>query len=187
MEAILKDFPETIETERLYIRPCQPGDGRDVYEAVNHSREELKQWLPFAHTVMSKEDTEINIRKSYANFINREDIRLHIYRRSDNKFIGSTGLHRIKWKVPKFEIGYWVDTRYTKNGYITEAVEALTKFAFEYYGAKRVEIRCDPDNTGSRSIPERLGFTLEGLLRNDSVSADGNEVRSTCIFAKYGE
>jgi hypothetical protein len=37
MKAILMDFPEKIETPRLYLRPCQPGDGPDLYEAIVHS------------------------------------------------------------------------------------------------------------------------------------------------------
>ncbi|WP_409306039.1 GNAT family N-acetyltransferase [Peribacillus sp. SCS-155] len=187
MNPILKEFPERIETERLYIRACQPGDGKDVFEAVNCSREELKQWLPFAQNAQTEEETEAGVRDSYARFIKREDFRLHIYRKEDDVFIGSTGLHRINWNVPKFEIGYWVDSRHGKKGYIIEAVEALTDFALDYYGANRVEIRCDPDNISSRRIPERLGFTLEGILWNDSISPDGKYVRHTCVFAKYPE
>jgi len=36
----------------------------------------------------------------------------------------------------------------------------------------------------SKRIPEKLGFTLEGILRNDCLSADGKEVRDTSIYAK---
>ena len=67
---------------------------------------------------------------------------------------------------------------------MTEATEAITNFAFTELNAKRVEIRCDTRNTKSRAIPERLGFTLEGILKNDSLSADSKELRDTCIFAK---
>ncbi|UYY97198.1 GNAT family N-acetyltransferase [Peribacillus frigoritolerans] len=184
MKAILMDFPEKIETPRLYLRPCQPGDGLDLYEAIVHSNPELKQWLPFAHQDVSLETSEQNVLKAFADFILKEDIRLHIYRKEDDQFIGSTGLHRINWDIPKFEIGYWIDTRFSKLGYITETVEKLTKFAFYHYGAKRVEIRCDPNNIASKRIPEKLGFTLEGILRNDCLSADGMEVRDTSIYAK---
>ncbi|MDQ0219066.1 N-acetyltransferase [Peribacillus cavernae] len=184
MNPILKEFPDRIESERLYIRACQPGDGKAVHEAITYSKEELKKWLPFANQDSTEEETEAGVRKSYAKFIERENFRLHIYRKEDDILVGSTGLHRIDWGLPKFEIGYWVDTRYSKKGYITEAVETLTEFAFDYYEAKRVEIRCDPANENSRRIPEKLGFTLEGVLQNSSMSADGNDIRNTCVFAK---
>lgn len=184
MNAKLRDFPEMIESERLYLRPCRISDGKMVYDAIVHSRDQLKCWLPFAQEEPVLEKTEENIRHSMAEFILREDIRLLIFRKEDDVFIGSTGLHRMKWDIPSFEIGYWIDTRFAKLGYMTEAVETLTSFAFHFYGAKRVEIRCDTRNIASRKIPENLGFTLEGILRNESMSVDGLNVRDTCVFSK---
>ena len=187
MNPILLEFPEKIETERLYLRVCLPGDGKMVYESVQASIEDLKKWLPFANNTQVEEETEINIRKSYSQFLLREDIRIHIFRKEDDVFIGSTGLHRINWDVRKFEIGYWIDSRYQKNGYMVEAVERLVKFTFVDLQANRVEIRCDPENLNSRRIPEKLGFTLEGILKKDSLSADGKKLSDTCVFAKVKE
>lgn len=51
-----------------------------------------------------------------------------------------------------------------KKGYITEVMERLTTFAFNHDEAKRIEIRCDPNNLTSKRIPEKLGFTLEETL-----------------------
>lgn len=184
MNPILLEFPEKIESERLYLRVCLPGDGKMVYEAIQASIEDFKKWLPFANNTQSVEETEINIRKSYSQFLLREDIRIHIFRKEDDVFIGSTGLHRINWDVRKFEIGYWCDSRYQKNGYMVEAIQRLVEFAFTDLSANRVEIRCDPENLNSRRIPEKLGFTLEGILKKDSLSADGKELRDTCVFAK---
>ncbi|GLB58072.1 GNAT family N-acetyltransferase [Cytobacillus sp. NCCP-133] len=184
MKSVLTDFPEKIETARLYMRPAMPGDGKIVHEAIKASIIELKKWLPFAQIEQSAEDVEAGIRRSYAQFILREDFRIHIYRKEDDVFVGSTGLHRIDWDVRKFEIGYWGDSRQQKKGYITEAVEGLTKFAFKCFHANRVEIRCDPRNVNSSKIAEKLGFNLEGILVNDSLSADGKKLRDTCVYAK---
>jgi RimJ/RimL family protein N-acetyltransferase len=183
MNPIMIPFPDRIESERLYIRPALPGDGEVVHQAIVESRKELKEWLPFAQKEQTKAEVEINIRKAYSEFITREDIRLHIFRKTDDEFIGSTGLHRINWDVRKFEIGYWIHTKHTGHGYMTEAVKRLTSFVFDELDGNRVEIRCDPENIRSRTIPERLGFTLEGILRNDSLSAEGTSLRSTCVYS----
>ncbi|MET3696193.1 RimJ/RimL family protein N-acetyltransferase [Bacillus oleivorans] len=184
MKQTLIAFPETIETARLYIRSCLPGDGEMVRNAIAASINEMKPWLPFAKEIPTIEEAEDSVRRSYAEFIKKEDIRLHIFRKDDDEFIGSTGFHRINWDIPKVEIGYWLDTRHTKKGYMTEAVNGLVSFAFQEWDVKRIEIRCDPRNINSKTVAERAGFTLEGILRRDSLSADGNEVRDTCVFAK---
>lgn len=184
MKPILINFPEEFYTERLLIRKPMPGDGPAVYEAMQASLEELKPWMPWAHREQTEQDVEANMRDAHAKFLTREDLRLHLFDKVTGKFIGSSGLHRINWDVPKFEIGYWIDSRQSGKGYITEAVQAITDFAFEQLNARRVEIRCDLKNTKSSAIPEKLGFTLEGILKNDSKSADQNELRDTCVYAK---
>lgn len=184
MNPILFDFPTEIFTERLHIRMPLPGDGKVVFEAVQASIEELKPWLPFAKYEQTETNTETNIRESYAKFIKREDLRLLIFLKETNQFIGSSGLHNPNWKVPKFEIGYWMDTRFGGQGYMTEAVQGITEYAFHELKARRLEIRCDTLNHKSRAIPERLGFTLEGTLKNEDLSVSGNGLRDTFLFAK---
>lgn len=182
MKPILLDFPPRIETDRLYLRPCLPGDGKLVLDSIQHSLQELQDWL-LAHKQQTYEEIEENIRRSYAKFILREDIRLHIFLKETDTFIGSTGLHKINWDVRIFEIGYWCDSRFAGCGYITESTKGLVQFAKDVLKANRIEIRCDPLNTKSRNIPEKLGFTLEGIQRKDCMSADGSTLRDTCVFA----
>lgn len=181
---LLFDFPQQFETERLLVRLPMPGDGAPLYEAIIHSLPELKPWLEFAQQVPSVEETELNVRQAHIAFLERKDLRMHIFHRETGAFIGSTGLHRINWEVPKFEIGYWIDTRYSGQGYITEAVKGLTDFSFRELHAQRLEIRCDSKNVKSRKVAERLGFELEGILRRDSLSIDKRDWRDTCIYAK---
>lgn len=185
MRPILLDFPTEFTTERLLIRMPKPGDGKKVFEAINASIEELKPWLPFAHIEQTEEDVEVNIREAHLKFLKREDLRLLVFLKDTGELIASSGLHRIDWDIPKFEIGYWIDTRYTGKGYITEAVQGITDFARKELKARRIEIRCDTRNKKSAAIPERLGFTLEGILRSDSLKVGSStELRDTSIYAK---
>jgi ribosomal-protein-serine acetyltransferase len=184
MNPLLLNFPYEFHTERLFIRMPKPGDGKVVFNAIQASIVELKPWMPFAQKTQSEQETEVNIRQAYVKFLSREDLRLLIFHKYTGEFIASSGLHRIDWSIPKFEIGYWIDSRYSGNGYMTEAVQGITNFAFNELKARRVEIRCDSRNIKSRKIPERLSFTLEGILKNNAISVDGSRLIDTCVYAK---
>lgn len=187
MEPILREFPHQIETDRLLIRCPLPGDGAPLAAAVQESLPQLRPWLPWAMTEPTVEASEANIRRGYARFLNREDLWLMVLLKGTNKIIGGSGLHRIDWSIPKFEIGYWLSTPYVGQGYITEAVSAVADFAFNTLGALRVEIRCDALNERSAAVARRLHFIHEGTLRNDRRNHLTNELRDTMIFAKIAD
>jgi len=179
---ILRDFPEQFETERLLIRAPLPGDGAEVNAAILESLDRLRPWMEWVDPVPSVDDTEANIRQARADFLTRTDLRLHLYEKTTGTFVGASGMHRIDWRVPKAEIGYWVRTRYEGQGYVTEAVRGITRFAFETLGMRRIEIRCDANNVRSARVAERAGYRLEARLRSEAVTPYG-ELRDTLIYA----
>jgi ribosomal-protein-serine acetyltransferase len=69
-------------------------------------------------------------------------------------------------------IGYWLDEASEGKGVMTAAVAALADDGFERYRLVRVEIRADVENTASRAVAERLGFQLEGVMRQSYHVAD---------------
>jgi RimJ/RimL family protein N-acetyltransferase len=181
-DPILRDVPTTIETERLVMRAPRAGDGAMVQAAIEESFDDLHRWMPWARTLQPAETTELVLRRASADFIARTDLLFLILKKSDGSYVGGTGLHRIDWTVPKFEIGYWCRSSLHRRGYVTESTRGIARMAFDALGAKRVEIHCDPKNVGSRRVAERAGFGLEGIKRNDAVSPDGS-IRDTCIYA----
>lgn len=180
---ILLNFPDYFETERLLIRAPRPGDGVVMREAIAESLEHLKPWMPFAQNLQSLDEIEANLRRGAARFILREDLWLLLFSKSDGIMVGSSGLHRIDWSVPSFEIGYWVRSSLQGQGYITEAVNGITQFAFDQLSAERIEIRCDSRNERSAAVARRAGYIQEGHFRHDSWALDGTS-RDTLIFAK---
>ncbi len=180
---ILLDFPDQFETERLLLRAPRAGDGKAVNDAILESLDTLRPWMPWVHPVPTVTDTETHSRRMAARFITREDLALYLFRKSDGLFVGGSGLHRIDWAVPRFEIGYWVRASLEGQGYITEAVNGITRFAFDLLDALRVEIRCDARNTRSAAVARRAGYTLDGCLRADDLTTDG-QPRDTLVFSK---
>ena len=183
---ILRDFPESFETERLLIRSPLPGDGLEMHAAVNESLDELLPWMDWPEQHKTVEDSEEKARRNRIRFLERSDLLLLLFLKGTNTLVGGSGLHRMDWSVPRFEIGYWCRTRFVGFGYITEAVRGITTFAFERLGARRVEIRCDTLNRRSVRVAERAGYRLEGELRNAEVGAEG-EPRNVLVFSMIPE
>ncbi len=183
MKPILLDFPDSFDTERLTIRSPMPGDGAEVQAAVAESIEDLRPWMPWAKHVPAVEENEEYARQGRALFITREDLRLVLFLKGTHTFVGGSGLHRINWDVRCFEIGYWVRKRFARQGYITEAVRGVTRFAFKELKARRLEIRCDARNTRSQAVARRAGYELEATLRQHAIAPDG-ELRDTLIFVR---
>jgi RimJ/RimL family protein N-acetyltransferase len=182
-DPILLDFPDSFDTERLTIRSPMPGDGAELQAAVAESIDDLRPWLPWAKEVPTVEEEEIAVRKGRVRFLAREDLWFLLFLKGTHTLVGGSGLHRMNWDVPSFEIGYFVRSRFAGQGYISEAVRGITRFAFETLGARRVEIHCDARNERSRRVAERAGFELEAKLRNHDLDTDG-ELRDTLIYVR---
>lgn len=181
---ILLDIPDAFESERLLLRAPRPGDGEALNAAVIESLEELRPWMPWAMQAPTLAESEEYVRRSAARYAAREDLPLLLWCKASGALVGGSGMHRIDWEVPSVEIGYWVRTSHAGKGYITEAVHAITAFAFDVIGAHRVEIHCDERNVRSAAVARRAGFELEGILRNEARSHASLELRNTMVFAK---
>ena len=182
MNPVLMDIPESFDTERLTLRAPRFGDGAVLRAAVIENIEHLRPWMPWAREIPTPEAEEELVRRGRARYLLREDLWLFIWLKGTETLIGGTGLHRINWEVPCFEIGYWIGKRYEGQGYVTETVRGLTDIAFVRLNAERVEIRCDPNNTRSAAVARRAGYTLEGVLRHNAREPDGT-LRDTLVFA----
>jgi RimJ/RimL family protein N-acetyltransferase len=177
------DVPDAFKTERLTVRCPVLADVPEIHAAVLESLPELTPWMPWATPDYSLEACEENTRQVIADFVTRRDLRYHFHLQDGGALVASSGLHRINWEVPRFEIGYWVRRGYQGQGYVTEGVAGLLELAFARLGAARVEIRCDDKNARSAAVAERLGFQLEGVLRFEARGTDGS-LRDTRVYSR---
>ena len=190
MDALLEDVPECLETDRLILRVARGSDAAALNAAVCESLDDLRDYMPWAQTAPSLAQSNADCRRMQAKFLLRDDLPLFMFERrvdgSEGDFVGGSGLHRIDWNVRRFELGYWCRTSRQGRGYVTEAAQALARFAFDALRARRVEVRMDDTNERSWRVAQRAGFALEGVLRSDSLNPKG-EARDTRVYARLAE
>jgi ribosomal-protein-serine acetyltransferase len=186
IDPFLLDFSDHLETERLLIRAPHLDDVPIVYAAIRESLDNLRQWMLWSHEDQTLESVEANTRQAVTLFQTREVLRFRLFRKSDGEYVGMSEIHSFDWSVPRCEIGYWVRTSMQGQGYITEAVRALTEFALNTLDMLRVEIRCNARNVRSAAVAERAGYTLEARLHHYERDV-GGELRDTLIYAKFPE
>jgi RimJ/RimL family protein N-acetyltransferase len=186
-DPLLIEVPERIDTARLLLRCPQPGEGPLLCAMQTETIPDLKPWMPWGQQAPTPEESEAYCRRMKARFILREDLVWFVFERGANgepdRLVASVGLHRMDWTVRRFEIGYWRRAGQGGRGIVSEAVQVLTRLCFDRLDARRVEIRMDHDNAASWKLAERCGYTLEAVLRGDSLTPAG-AVRSTRIYAR---
>lgn len=186
LNPLLRELPTQLDTERLTLRcPCA-GDGAALNAAIVDTLDDLRAFpasMPWAMTTPAEDDTEAYCRSMWASHLLRKELTMLLICKETQQVIGNASLHRLDWTVPKCEIGYWCRHAFQGRGYVSEAVRAMTAFAFDTLRMRRVDIFTDERNAASRRVCERTGYTLEGILRQDRIDPDGT-LRNTCVYAQ---
>jgi hypothetical protein len=186
MQPMLIDLPEAFESDRLILRCPRPGDGPNLFGATVDALAALRKFpasLPWALDEPSVELSESFCTRGFVNFVERRDFPLLFIEKSTGSVIGAGGLHRPRWAVPAFEMGFWGRTSFCGQGFFSEATAAILKFAFSHMKARRVEALCDDLNKESCRVCERIGMQLEGVLRQERRAPDG-QLRDTRVYSR---
>ncbi|MBA2654371.1 MAG: GNAT family N-acetyltransferase [Gammaproteobacteria bacterium] len=177
-----------IKTSRLVLRPPQIGDENALNEAILESYEVLNKSMLWADHKPTAEESEMQARLAAANWILKKNdepyLPVFMFDKLTDQFIGATGYHHYNWEVPCLEIGYWIRISCAGQGFMTEAVNALTQYAFKQLGVKRIAITCDVDNIPSKRIPEKLHYCLESIVKSNRLNSKG-DITDTLVYAKY--
>lgn len=179
-------LPAELRSARIVVRPYRPDDAAAVFAAIEESREELEPWMEWVDRHRSVEDTRDFCVRCAAGWLGRTKLDVGIFDAQDGRFLGATGLVDFDWALRSFEVGYWLRSSAWGRGYAGEAVRMLARLVFEDLNGVRLELRCDARNDRSRRVAERLGFPLEGRLRNDARDPRG-VLRDTLVFALVPE
>jgi RimJ/RimL family protein N-acetyltransferase len=176
-----------IETGRLLIRPPKSEDAKPVNNAINQSLNEIGRWMPWASDP-SLETTEDFIIRGIQSWQESQpkELPMIIELKSTKEIISASGFNeKSNFEVPMFETGYWINTKFAGNGFITEAIIAITRFAFEHFSAARVQICVQKENIKSINVAKRAGFIEEAILKNYRIDCLSKKPCDEVIYACF--
>ena len=115
-------------------------------------------------------------------FYQKTTIPFIIYDKINLAYAGSTRFGLINWHNKVLHIGWtWIGREFQGTQLNKNMKFLMLQYAFETLEFEKVEFRIDERNIRSRKAVEKIGGTLEGILRKDTVMIDGFR-RSTCCY-----
>lgn len=156
-----------LETERLVIRKFNCDDWKDLYEYL--SQETVVKYEPY--DVFSEEEC-----KQEALSRSNNNAFWAVCLKGNDKLIGNLYFQQ---QEPKefltWKIGYVFNPVYYGKGYATEACKRILKYGFEELGVHRIIGKCNPENTASWKLLERLSMQREGFFRKPAFFRKTND------------
>lgn len=151
-----------LHSPRLRLRPLGATDA-DALFAIHADPRFTRFWSSPPWTERAQADALIAA--DQMGLAEGVHVRLGIERLGDATLLGTCTLYNIHPTNRRAELGYGLGPAHWGQGYAGEAVRALLAWGFGPLGLHRVEADIDPDNTASAALLSRLGFQLEGRLR----------------------
>lgn len=173
----------TLENERVKLSPLTLDNFEHLIPIA--SQKKLVQFSP------SDIETPSSL-KSYVDTAMQQleagtSIPFLVYDKLYEKYAGCTRYMNINHKNKVLHIGStWIGKEFQSTGLNSQMKKLMLDFAFNNLNFEKVEFRIDERNIASRKAVEKLGCTLEGILRKDVYLLDGFK-RNTCCYGLLRE
>lgn len=174
-----------LETKRLILRKPRLSDWKDIVEGCREiDVAKMTEKIPHPYT---KKDALWWIKEISKHSGGKEKYYLFIELKSEKKVIGDLDLENVKKFNGTAETGSWINKKYWRKGYITEAKIAVNDFAFKKLKLRKLNSYVFTDNKASRKVQEKMGYKLEGVERKQSRSLSTKKIHDVCLYGLLKE
>ena len=150
-------------TQNIFLELTSLQHAAGLFELVDTNREHLSRFLPWVNNMQSVADFENYTRHCETQYDQKTDISFVI--KVDDRIAGRIGLHYIHPYNKIAAIGYWLSKEFEGQGIILQSCRVIISYGFKQLHLNRIEIKAAAENIRSQTVPQKLGFTSEGILR----------------------
>jgi RimJ/RimL family protein N-acetyltransferase len=165
-----------IELKTCVIRPWRPGDAEALVAHANNYKvwRNMRDRFPYPYTMDDAREWIQHAREEFPG-VNFAIV-------VDGEAAGGIGLI-LNSDIHRYsaEIGYWLGEAFWGRGVVTEAVRALTRWAFDNFNLNRIYAGVLEWNPASMRVLEKAGYQFEGRLRNAAIKQ--NQVMDEFIYS----
>ncbi len=165
-------FSKVVE-DKLSLQLLTQNDAEELFNLIDQNRSYLQQWMVWPPATKSADDTKKFIKTCLVGLAENTEMACGI--KYDGQLIGVITYNVMDDQLKKVIIGYWISAEYQGRGIVTKSCRCLIDYAFTTLAMQKIEIRTASENLASQNICKRLGFKLEGSIRN-SENLHGNIV-----------
>jgi len=170
-------------TDRLILRDATAEDIHDVILNINNlnvSRYTCRLSFPYK---MKDAKSYIKFCADTARKRKREAYNFVIELKSEKHVIGGMGFPEFNSFSKSATLGYWLGEKYWKQGFVSEALESLIRFAFKKLKVRRLQAEVFRENKASIKLLKKFGFIKEGLKRQSVRAKSTGRWHDTFIYA----
>jgi RimJ/RimL family protein N-acetyltransferase len=156
-----------LQTERLVLRTFREEDWQAVHDYG--SDPEAVRYMPWGPN--TEQDTKTFIQRELAHQKEKPRVvhNFALIEQTSQRLIGACSISIRNNELREGEIGYILNRHFWNLGFMTEAAEMVVSFGFNELGLHRIYATCDPANTGSYRVMEKIGMQREGHLREHKL------------------
>lgn len=142
----------------ITLRPPARGDAEAVADGVRSSPD-IARWMPWAEGY--------DLAKARAWIGGELDPTEHrfVVLSPAGALVGACGINQVEATNQTGNLGYWLRSDATGNGWATAATRLVARHGIDTLGLHRIEVVMAVDNEASRRVAERAGAVYEGVLR----------------------
>ncbi|MGO3153685.1 MAG: GNAT family N-acetyltransferase [Galactobacter sp.] len=155
-----------LRTDRLTLRRFTDQDGGELYR-LHSDADTLKYWD--SSPWVRPEQAARFLERSQRAADEERAVYLAVDLTEEARFLGWCTFSTWNPEFKTGELGYCFLPENWGQGYATEASVAVLDWAYDTLDLNRVQSEVDTRNPASARVLEKLGFTLEGTLRENCV------------------
>ncbi len=161
-----------LEDERVILRPITISDTEQLVQYVQN---EPELWQFSLVAIQKPEDLKGYIETAIQGRNDKNSYPFIVFDKISNTYVGSTRFYDIQLGFETTQLGYtWYSKKVWGTGLNQHCKSLLLQFAFEKMNFKRVEFRADNNNKRSIAAMQKIGCTVEGVLRSHLPKPDGS-------------
>lgn len=151
--------------EDISLRTFREDDAEEFFHLTISSKAYLKDWLGWLDNIKTVEDSTRTIQRRLNKLVENGGYTTSFAIIYKGKIAGTIGFNELDKTNRIGGIGYWLGQNYQDKGIMTKAFKRMIDYGFKELRLNRIEVSVAVNNDKSRALPERFGFTKEGVIR----------------------